>query len=390
MADAITVVAADQDLTAEYDALARRAYGRRVDDVTQLAPHADIRVTLHNGRVIAGGLGLLIDQHFGGRPVPTACLGSGCVAPEYRGDRLAVRMLHDRIRPLKEQGAALATLWTSSTGYARRMGWEAPTPVFSWTVATDALKRDFAPGDVDITHGLTPASEDLQRRLAPRYNGTLLRPAWWNAHKQRQHDLTFYHFNRPGQPATGYLSLATRPHPRHGAHIDVHDFWAADHTVASAMLAFLGRHHSRTPTLTFQRTSLPPQPLLLHGLHRYGNATAESWHPWMLRILDLPKAIRLRGWPPDLEATLPIAIEHRDTGTDRYLMHLAHGTAQLTPTTIEPSVTLTRRQATVWYAGGYRSTTAARMAGIHATDDHTLATLIRATTEHEPWCAEHF
>ncbi|MDX3697802.1 GNAT family N-acetyltransferase [Streptomyces europaeiscabiei] len=390
MGEAITVVPADEDLLTEYDALATRAFGRRIDDVTQLAGHADIRVALHGGRVIAGGLGMLIAQHFGGRPVPSACLGSGCVAPEYRGDRLTVRMLNDRIRPLQEQGAVLASLWTSSNGYARRMGWEAPVPVFSWSVQADALKRDFAPGDLDIEHGLTPDSEELQRRLAPRWNGTLLRPTWWTAHKQRQHDLTFYRFNSPSQPTAGYLSLATRQHDRHGAHLDVHDFWAADDTVASAMLAFLGRHNSRIPTINFQRTSLPPHPLLLHGLHHYGNATTESWHPWMLRILDLPEAVRLRGWPADLDTTLPIGVEQGNGTTDRYLLQIAHGAAELQPTTTEPRVTVNRRQATLWYAGGYRSTAAASMAGVRATDEQSLATLIRSTTEHELWCAEHF
>ncbi|MEU9153661.1 hypothetical protein AB0D59_24690 [Streptomyces sp. NPDC048417] len=53
-------------------------------------------------------------------------------------------------------------------------------------------------------------------------------------------------------------------------------------------------------------------------------------------------------------------------------------------------MTVNRRQATHWYAGGYRGTVAARMAGVHATDEQSLATLIRSTTEHELWCAEHF
>ncbi|MEV6532762.1 GNAT family N-acetyltransferase [Streptomyces sp. NPDC051639] len=390
MDNSLHVVPADDALLHEYDALATRSYGGRADDVTQLAGHADIRVALRRGRVIAGGLGMLIPQHFGGQPVPSACLGSGCVAPEERGDRLTVRMLAERIRPLQEQGATLATLWTASNGYARRMGWEAPTPVFSWSVTTDALKRDFTPGNFEIEHGLTPAAEELQRRLAPQWNGTLLRPPWWTPHKQNQHNLTTYRFSRPGHGPAGYLSLTTHQHDRHGARLAVHDFWPADNDAASAMLAFLGRHNSRIATVTFHRTSLPPHPLLLHGLHRYGNATAEAWHPWMLRILDLPQAIRQRGWPADLDTTLPIGIEQENGSTHRYVLQISNGTAELQPTTLDSRVRLTRRQATVWYAGGYRSATAARMAGVHATDQQSLTTLIRSTTDHEPWLAEHF
>lgn len=60
------------------------------------------------------------------------------------------------------------------------------------------------------------------------------------------------------------------------------------------------------------------------------------------------------------------------------------------PATTEPPVTVNRRQATIWYAGGYRSTAAARMAVVRTTGEQSLATLIRSTTEHELWLAEHF
>lgn len=127
------------------------------------------------------------------------------------------------------------------------------------------------------------------RQLAPLWNGTLLRPSWWTAHKQRQRNLTFYRFSRPDHRPAGYLSLATRQHERHGARLDVHDFCAGDEDVASSMLAFLGRHNSRIPSIAFQRTSLPPHHLLLHGLHRYDAATADTWgHEQCSGLVDQP------------------------------------------------------------------------------------------------------
>ncbi|OKK14790.1 hypothetical protein AMK16_30130 [Streptomyces sp. CB00455] len=55
------------------------------------------------------------------------------------------------------------------------------------------------------------------------------------------------------------------------------------------------RHSERA--VHFRRSALPPYPTLLHNLHRY-RLTAEAWHPWMLRIPDIPEAVRLRGWLP--------------------------------------------------------------------------------------------
>jgi predicted acetyltransferase len=386
----LTVVQADEGLWREYDTLAARSYGHPVDDITRLYDHGDARVAVRGGRVVAGGLGLLLPQFFGGQPVPSACMGSGCVAPEERGKRLAVHMLTERIRALQEQGAVLATLWTTSTGYAHREGWEAPTPVFTWSVPTEELKRSFDAEDLEITHGTSPHTRSLQRELAARWNGPVLRPEWWDCWKQDKNGLTTYRFNQPGHPPTGLLSLVFTNHPTGGTRIVVHDFWAADARVAVAMFGFLGRHTSRIRTVEFQRTGLPPHPQLVHNLHRAGSASAHNWHPWMLRILDVAEALRLRGWPTELDLTIPIELDG-DPGDppEQFTLRISSGAADVAPTTLEAAVRLTRRQLAVWYAGGYRTTTAAALAGVRG-EPRALATLIRTTAEREPWLPDHF
>ncbi|WP_406292306.1 enhanced intracellular survival protein Eis [Embleya sp. NBC_00896] len=382
---------ADDDLWREYDALARRAYGHPVPDIMGLGAHADRRVAVRDGNVVAGGLGMLIPQFFGGRPVPAAAMACGCVAPEERGGQLTVAMIAERLRPLKEHGAVLATLWTASTGYARRLGWEAPTPVYSWTVPTDDLKRGFDGSGYDIAHGTTEQLRPLRDDLAARWNGPWQRPDWWQDWQHRQHpDVTTYRFNRPGREPTGVLSLAGEHHPVEGRRLVVYDFWAADHHVAAAMFAFLGRHDSRIPTVAFQRTGLPPAPLLLHHLHRCACVVARSWHPWMLRVLDLRRAVQLRGWPDETDLTLPIEVVTEDgEATERFTLRIANGTGELTPTTREGQLTLTRGQFAVWYAGGYRSAAAAALAGVSA-DPKALTRLLLATADREPWLADYF
>ncbi|MFD3381959.1 MULTISPECIES: enhanced intracellular survival protein Eis [unclassified Streptomyces] len=388
----ITFHQADDDLCQQYDALATRSFGHPLSDIAHLRPHADIRVATRSGTVVAGGLGLLIPQHFGGAPVPSACLGAGCVAPEERGSRLAARLLTERLHALQAQGAVISSLWTASTGYARHLGWEAPAPVTAWSIATDDLKQAATTrktDHLDITHGLTPDAEELQQDLARQWNGPVQRPHWWAAWTTARHALTTYRFHRPGQPPTGVLAFAMTPREQHGMHLAVHDFWATDQHTADAMLAFLGRH-DRAATITFQRNALPPSPLLLHTLHRY-RPHVRAWHPWMLRILNLPEAIRLRGWPADLDLSVPIEVEGESHNTsDRYLLHIEAGSAELRPTSREAAVSFTRGQLAVWYAGGYRSTTTARLSGIECTSSQALTNLIHATTDQEPWLPDHF
>ncbi|MEU3795780.1 sterol carrier protein domain-containing protein [Streptomyces fructofermentans] len=191
------------------------------------------------------------------------------------------------------------------------------------------------------------------------------------------------------QRPTGLLSFAMKRHERHGMQLTVHDFWAADEETASEMMAFLADHHTRSPVIQFRRSALPPCPTLLHRLHRY-RLTAEAWHPWMLRILDIREAVRLRGWPTDIDIALPLDIEREDgAAEDHFLLEVKGGTGRITPTHIPGQVRLTWRQLAVWYAGGYQTAAAARLAGVTTRSHEALSRLIR-TTDHEPWLPDHF
>ncbi|MGW7022484.1 GNAT family N-acetyltransferase [Streptomyces decoyicus] len=379
---------ADEEQWRQYDALARRAYGHPVEDILRLGVHADRRVVVRDGKVIAGGMGMLIPQFFGGQPIPGACLGSGCVAPEERGGRLAGRLLSERIRALRERGAVLATLWTNSNGYARRAGWEAPAQVFTWSVATDGLRRSFRRGDCDITHGLSPETEQLQRDLAQQWNGPLVRPEWWISWQREKYRSTSYQFSRKGGVPAGFLSLSARKRER--AELVVQDFWATDSGVASAMLEFLGSYSSSVPTIEFERTGLPPYPVLLHNLHHSASVSAQAKPGWMFRILDVEAAVRLRGWPPDVDTMVPIEIAADDGDSrDRYAFRISEGKAELSPTRLPNRISFTPRQFAVWYAGGYRTVTTAQLSGVRGAPEE-LGPLIRATTDREPWMSDHF
>ncbi|MEU0845712.1 GNAT family N-acetyltransferase [Streptomyces sp. NPDC005962] len=388
MPDPVPIMKADQTLWQEYNELATRAYGHPVGDITRLHNHADLHVAVRGGRVIAGGLGLLLHQFFGGAPVPSAIISAGAVAPEERGGHLASSLLTERLRPLRERGAVISTVWSTSNGHLRRLGWQAPVPVYAWSIAAEDLKRAFTRSEIAIEHGRTQEGEELQRRLARQWNGPVLRPDWWPTWLDDKRELTTYRFGPPPAP-TGLLSIATKRHPRHGMELTVHDFWAADAETVSAMMAFLGSHHTRAPAIHFRRSALPPYPALLHHLNRY-RPTAEAWHPWMLRILNLPEAVRLRGWPADLEISVPVEIESDADGTwQSYLLEVKNGTGRITATPHQGDVRLTRGQLAVWYAGGYRTAAAADLAGVAARSEGALAQLIRATTDVEPWLPDH-
>ncbi|MFI5983496.1 sterol carrier protein domain-containing protein [Streptomyces sp. NPDC051555] len=95
---------------------------------------------------------------------------------------------------------------------------------------------------------------------------------------------------------------------------------------------------------------------------------------------------------PHLPRTPPgqNTLEDETGNRGRWLFQLEAGAAEITPTHLEGQVSLTQRQLAVWYAGGYRSTASARMAGVHAVTDAALSSLLQTTAELEPWLPDHF
>ncbi|MFF2926903.1 hypothetical protein ACFVTP_31590 [Streptomyces celluloflavus] len=72
---------ADDGLWEQYDQFATRAYGHPVGDITHLREHADLQVAVRGGRVVAGGIGLLVDQFFGGAPSPAPASATAAWPP---------------------------------------------------------------------------------------------------------------------------------------------------------------------------------------------------------------------------------------------------------------------------------------------------------------------
>jgi predicted acetyltransferase len=157
------------------------------------------------------------------------------------------------------------------------------------------------------------------------------------------------------------------------------------------MLAFLGRYSTRAETIDFRRGAMPPYPALLHNLRR-SRLTAQSWHPWMIRILDIPRALNLRGWPAHLDAAVTIALTPGENAepAQSFTVTFANGQAHVEPVTGPAEVTMTRRQLAAWYAGSYRSAASALLTGVRAHSQNGLRTLIAAAGDMEPWLPDHF
>ncbi|MFI5781189.1 enhanced intracellular survival protein Eis [Nocardia sp. NPDC051570] len=386
----VTTASAEQ--WAEFIVLAQRSYGQEINDAEQLREVADCRVAIRSETVIAGGVGIVTGQFFGGQEVRCGLLAGGCIAPEERGNRLAGELLLGRLGPLADAGAVVVSAWTTSNEYGRKIGWQAPCAVHSWRVRADDLRRGFPGSGHRVSFGISDGGESLISEVAQRWNGAIRRPPWWTDWKTRQMGLGIYEF-RDDTGAVRGVTAVSGVSKQPVKELRVHDFIAGDRAVASSMFDFLSRYNSLAEWVAFRRASLPPAPLLLHNLSRV-RAQAESHHPWMLRILDIEGALQQRGWRES--ASSAFTMEAVDNFTDtvhRFDLEVDKGVSHVSKSTRKPDFTLDLCQLATWYAGGYRSAESALLDGISShmsSPQHGLEDFVSLTNAQEIWLPEQF
>jgi predicted acetyltransferase len=106
--------------------------------------------------------------------------------------------------------------------------------------------------------------------------------------------------------------------------------FASDTGALRALLALAGAHSTMAESL---RTLLPADILVLAVPHGQNLVTARQF-PWMLRILDAPRAIAQRGYAPQLDLEVHLDIRGDDliaSNNGRFVLLVRDGRGTLSP-----------------------------------------------------------
>lgn len=227
-------------------------------------------------------------QFFGGRAVPMGGVAGVCVAPYARGHGVAGRLLRTAIEAMRERGQAIATLFGSAPALYRSCGWEhcgvgekvGLTPEFCGQAGKPLGTATLRPArDSDV---------DNMRRwyteFAATVDGMLERDeVAYPPSEVRSADLCELVEGR------GYLT-ARRETDRW---LEVRDFVARDRDAALAMLDSLAHWSGRIDEIQLPVLDPAVHDLVL-GRPEFCTVYAR---PWMLRVVDLERAVAARGWP---------------------------------------------------------------------------------------------
>lgn len=155
----------------------------------------------------------------------------------------------------------------------------------------------------------------------------------------------------------------------------------------TALLAMLATWSSVAPTVVLRLPDPDPATLLA----TMTGARIDSEDRWMLRLVDAPRAVAARGWPPHLDGAVDLLIDDEvwpwNAGPHRLV--LAGGEARLEPGG-SAGVRLSARGLAVLYAGAGSPSLLRRSGLLDGGNDATDALLQAATAGPAPALLDYF
>ena len=246
-------------------------------------------------------------QWFGGCAVDGVAVSEVGVAPHRRGEGISKPLMAEALRLMHERGAAISTLFPTTASLYRSVGYEMAGDYVKRTIPITDLAKANIEADVE---SFTVA--DLQS-LAPAYDGLARLSSgcmargerWWERRRKatKHADVRVFLVKVQVADGIGYVVMGAQPSEHSFMDLRIADLGAQD----GAVLRALGTVITRFGTVTGTVTSFQA-PWVLEALTDHGQRwKATESIPWMLRLVDLAKAIELRGWPP-VTATVALRV----------------------------------------------------------------------------------
>jgi len=322
----------DHDLD-RYYAIVSRSFNFPEEDLRTYRAFTTPEDTLlvRNDHGIVGGLYVhQLGQYFGGRDVPMAGVAIVAIEPTARGRGAATTLMNEAVLEMHRRGAPMSTLFPASQALYRRSGYERAGIVCEATVPVkligvrDREVRIRAASDEDHD-----AMRELHDMHAARYDGFIRRNAflWSRARTSRLGESDGYVFE-DDRGMIGYAYIARTTSSTGDMHLRVLDVVTTNAASGRAAWELLARHASVVEEAHLSRAPSDP----LYALLPEQTPRFRIRDHWMVRIVDVARALEARGYPPGINGT--VAFDVRDdlipSNNTRFTLDVENGRGAVT------------------------------------------------------------
>ncbi|MEO1132156.1 MAG: GNAT family N-acetyltransferase [Cyanobacteria bacterium J06639_1] len=283
---------------------------------------------VRQGAQLAGGLVTIpMGQWFGGQRVPMTGIASVAIAPEARGRGAALALMRHALHKLHADGAALSVLYPAVQELYRRVGYEQGGSYCGWEIETQNINTRCGTLPVRAVAIADPSFRDLYMRQARATPGHLDRhPCIWQEKLVKAEKEPLYAYLFGGDRSEGYLLYRQEKTPT-GTVALILDKCLPTAAARQRFWAFWTAHRSQVDRLRWYGSAVDDLAAILP------EQRVKSWfgERWLLRIIDVKRALTTRGYPKHLNAELHLDVrdEWIEVNSDRFILQVSNGVAEV-------------------------------------------------------------
>lgn len=279
---------------------------------------------------IAGGLGILeMGQWYSSKCVPMAGIAAVGIAPEYRGSGAAIELLRQTLKEISNRGIPISALYPATQRLYRKVGYEQAGSRCSWEMPTHSINLS------DRSLSIQPVTRSyefhhLYQQQAKVTNGYLARNQfiWEEVIKTpaNAHQTYAYLIGEQTQP-NGYI-IFSQTAENNSSSIYIRDWVLLTPAAVRRFWTFISDHRSQVEKVQWHHSTIDFLTLLLPEQ----TAKISYSKRWMLRIVDVSKALEKRGYPQGLEAELHLEVSDDllAENNGRFVLTVANGCGEVT------------------------------------------------------------
>ncbi|MEQ9669274.1 GNAT family N-acetyltransferase [Coleofasciculus sp. G2-EDA-02] len=287
---------------------------------------------IRQGEKIVGGLAIYsMGQWYGGQSIPMAGIAAVGIAPEYRGTGAAYKLMQCTLQELHQQGVPISTLYPATQVLYRKVGYEQAGIRCNWQIPTETIQwRDRTLPMSRVKPIGYEVFQDLYSQQAQTTNGNLNRnPAIWQNLLEAQTDQPVYAYliGEQSQPE-GYV-ICTQSQEANNLLLNIQDWAFLTPAAARRFWTFCADHRSQVRQVRWYSSLIDSLMLPLPEQ----TAQIRDQKRWMLRILDVSKALEKRGYPLPIETELHLQVQDElfAANNGNFILSVSQGRGNVTP-----------------------------------------------------------
>ncbi|MDZ8109056.1 MAG: GNAT family N-acetyltransferase [Nostoc sp. DedQUE12a] len=290
----------------------------------------NFRIIRESQQLIGGLATLNMGQWWGGERLPMTGIAVVAIAPEYRGSGGAIALMQHTLKELYAKGIPLSALYPAVQSLYRKVGYEQGGSWYIWEVATNAIGVREQPLPlqpvVPINHQVF---HELYQQQAKLTHGYLDRhPAiWQRLIEPDEKEMTYAYFIGTKDQPQGY-TIFTQEQTQNGEIIVVKDWVLKTAAATQTFWSLLASHRSQIQRVRWKSSAIDTLTLALPEQ----TAKILTQFRWMLRIVDVVKALSMRGYPSGIETELHLEIQDNviDANNGKFILSVANGRGEVT------------------------------------------------------------